>query len=114
MHLPRLPFLAAFAFALSAPSLAEPAEGEISGEISIEEQRAALNREQAEFAQRQIEENAARQRAYEDHVKAREIEISSQQDEAARLQREHDAAMQRWREDVAACKAGDKRRCASE
>lgn len=113
MQLSRLPVFslavfAAFAFGLSAPSLAEPADGE----IPIEQQRAALNREQADFARRQIEENAANQRAYEDQVKAREIEIASQQDETARQQREHEAAMQRWRDDVAACQAGDKRRCA--
>ena len=66
MQLSRLPVFslavfAAFAFGLSAPSLAEPADGE----IPIEQQRAALNREQADFARRQIEENAANQRAYD-------------------------------------------------
>lgn len=80
-------------------------------DISPEEQRAILNREQGEFAQRQLEENAANQRAYEDAVKAREIEIKRQEEEYAQRQREYEEAMERWRADVAACKAGDVRRC---
>ena len=82
--------------------------------ISAEEQRAALNREQAEFARLQIEENEANQRAYEDAVKAREIEIQSRQEEYARLLQRHEEAMKRWRAQVAACNAGDKRGCAGQ
>lgn len=83
-------------------------------DAASEAQRAALNREQAEFARRQLEENAANQRAYEDAVKARDIEIASRQEEYARVLQRHEEAMELWRADVAACRAGDRRRCAAQ
>ena len=102
--------IAAVAFGLAVPALAQDQDTI----PSPEERRAVLNREQAEFAQRQIEENAASQRAYEDAVRAREIEIQSLQEHHERQRQRHEEAMERWRADVAACNAGDKRRCASQ
>lgn len=82
-----------------------------------------LNREQAAFAARQLTENAAAKKAFEEAVAARAATIARQQaDYAAALAahaaeveqraREHAAAMEKWRADVAACKAGDRSRCA--
>jgi fused signal recognition particle receptor len=82
-----------------------------------------LNREQAEFAARQIAENAAAKKAFEDATAARETTIARQQAEyqaqvaaveAERVRREraHAAAMEQWRADVAACEAGETSRCA--
>lgn len=83
-----------------------------------ENERAArerLNREQAEFAARQLADNAAAKEAWEQAKREREAGIARQQAEhraqIARQEREHTAAIDRWRADVAACKAGDKSRC---
>lgn len=90
------------------------------------ETRAKLNREQAEFAARQLAENEASRRdveRFEREMREHEAtlarmkaeEAAAQQayeDERLRREREHEAAMERWRADVAACNAGDTARCA--
>ena len=53
---------------------------------------------------KQLELNAANQKAYDDAVKARDAEI-------ARFNAAYEAAMKKWQEDVAACKAEDTTRC---
>jgi len=82
---------------------------------SPEAARAALNRQQADDARRQLAENAASQQAFNDAQAAREAQIASDQAgyeaQKARLAAEYDAAMAQWREDVAACRAGDRARC---
>lgn len=81
-------------------------------EAGDEERRVVLNREQAEFARRQVEENTAAQRAYDDAVSARKLQISAQEQEYARILAEHRRAMNQWRADVAACEGGDRTKCA--
>jgi hypothetical protein len=96
----------AFALLLAAPA-AEIPQG---GPTSDEEARAALNREQAEVAQKQLQQNAAgveAMKVYEEQLKAYEAD-------KARVAREHDEAMARWQADVTACKGGDRSRCAPE
>lgn len=77
--------------------------------------RAAINRDEATKARRQLEENAANLRAFEAAQAAREEQIRSDQAaweaEKARLAEEHEAAMEQWRADVAACRSGDRTRC---
>jgi hypothetical protein len=102
---------------------AEPAPS-ASPSISPEEQRAALNTEQAHKAQQQVDENVARELNNRDAAKnaserQREFQEASQRYEAARAQ--HDAQVTRyqadyakWQADVAACQAGDKTRCAKQ
>jgi hypothetical protein len=105
---------------LSIPVTPEQEADEVAG-------RERLNREQAEFAARQRAENRAAneasQREYEQAVRQREELIARQQTEyeaalaaveaeRQRLLQEHEAAMARWRADVAACTAGDRKRCA--
>ena len=91
---------------LGALSLVISASGAMAqqAEISVEDARAELNREQALYAQQQLEENAANQQAYDEKLKARAAEIERQK-------QEYEAAMARWREDAAACQAGDTSRC---
>ena len=60
-----------------------------------------------ELARKQLEQNAANQeaaRAHEEAVKAYEAE-------KARVERAHQEAVAKWQADVAACQAGDRRRC---
>lgn len=99
--------------ALSAAVLAAtgPAAAQAQDE-QAEAQRAALNREQAELARRQVEENIAAQRAYEDAAQAREIRIQAQDREYSRILAEHRQAMNQWRADLAACERGERSRCA--
>lgn len=86
-------------------------------------EREKLNSDQAAAAKRQLEQNAANQRAYDQAVREREAAIARQKaeyqaalarTEAERLRREqeHAAAIARWQADVEACKKGDKSRCA--
>lgn len=72
---------------------------------SPQEARAALNREQAEFARHQLAQNAANRVAYEEAVKSRADEIQHNQSA-------YQDAMTRWRADVAACQAGNVSHCA--
>lgn len=82
-------------------------------------EREALNRAQAEAAQRKEDENAAKIAAYD---KAREVylvEVARNEEErlaieaqAARNAAAYDAAMALWRANVIACESGDKSRCA--
>lgn len=108
--------LGVLALALSsAPTLAaEPVEPTY-GEPTPEAARAALNREQAGAARRQSEANLASKQAFEAAQAANEEQIRRDQDayeqEKVRLASEHEAAMQRWREDIAACRAGEWKRC---
>jgi hypothetical protein len=119
--------------ALAAPSQAAPQSGPSGNPVSIpvtpEQARAEveetrrLNREQAAFAERQLAENAAAKRAYEEAVAERAANIARQQaeyeaalaahrSEREQREREHARTMERWRADVAACEAGDWSRCA--
>ncbi len=84
----------------SAQQLAEIAEQE------------RLNREQADFATRQLAENIAAKAAFDKATAEREATIARQQAEAQRNQAEYAAAMAKWRADVEACKQGDFSRCA--
>ena len=99
--------LAAPATARSLPDDADDPGGQ---------RRIELNREQAEFARRQLQENAESQRAHDRAVLEREEMIVRQathhRAEIERLQREHELAMERWRADVEACRIGDRSRCA--
>jgi hypothetical protein len=99
---------------LAEPLLAAPVEPTY-GHASPEDARSALNREQAANAQRQLAQNAASRQAFEDAQAARDAQIARDQQsyeaEKARLAAEHDAAMAQWRDDVAACRAGDRTRC---
>lgn len=94
------------AWAQAGPSTAEDAAA-----------RQKLNQEQADFARKQLDENAASARAHDEAVRANAAEHRRQQEayEAEKLRRErtYDEAMARWRADVAACEAGDKTRCAA-
>lgn len=72
---------------------------------NITEQRAKLNAEQAEIGRKREEANAASKLAYEEAVRA-------QREAAAKAQAEYEAKLKKWQEDVAACKAGDVKRCA--
>ena len=81
--------------------------------------RAALNRQQAEYARHQLEQNAANRRAYQAAMAARAAKIQQQRQTHDAAVAAHDAkvqrykeAMRQWRADVAACKAGDRDRCA--
>ncbi|MEW9854446.1 hypothetical protein [Novosphingobium sp. M1R2S20] len=108
--------LAAAVGVLATPLAAEPPEPTYGTSIP-EEARAKLNREQAESAQRQLEENAASKRAYEEAEYEREEQmrrdLEAYEQEKKRLAKEHAAAMDVWRADVAACRSGDRTRCAS-
>jgi hypothetical protein len=93
------------------PVTSEPTYGQATPEAA----RAALNRQQALDAQRQLADNAASLSANQAAEIAREDQIKSDQAaweaEKARLASEHAAAMALWREDVAACRSGDRTRC---
>jgi hypothetical protein len=97
--------------AIAKPAPPEPTYGQSSPEAA----RAALNRQQAQDAQRQLAENAASASASQAAARAREDQIRSDQAaweaEKARLAADHAAAMDQWRADVAACRAGDRTRC---
>lgn len=73
--------------------------------------RQRLNREQAEFAARQLAENDAAKAAHDRAVAAREAAMAAQAAEQQRLMREHEQAMAQWRADQEACAAGNARRC---
>lgn len=75
-----------------------------------------LNRTQAGEATQQNMANTAARQSFEQAQRDREETIARQaadhRAEVERLEREHAAAMTRWEADVAACKAGDRTRCA--
>ncbi|HMO69729.1 MAG TPA: hypothetical protein PKE25_13960 [Novosphingobium sp.] len=102
------------ALVLAAPALAQslPDDADDPGG----QRRIELNREQAEFARRQLQENEDSQRAHDRAVLEREELIVRQaarhRAEIERLAREHELAMERWRADVEACRKGDRSRCA--
>lgn len=77
----------------------------------------ALNRSQAGEAMQQNTANAAARERFEQAQRNREETIARQQAdhraEVERAGREHAAAMTQWEADVAACKAGDRTRCAT-
>lgn len=119
--------------ALPAAVRAGPQDGQSDNPVSIPvtpaqaraevELTKRLNREQAEFAQRQLAANAAAKRAHALAEAERAATIARQQQEHAaeiaayeatreERERDHAEAMARWRADVAACKAGDISRCA--
>lgn len=105
---------AAMLAGLATPLLAKPVEPTY-GHATPQAARSALNREQADNAQRQLADNAASRQAFEAAQLAREEQIARDQQsyeaEKARVAAEHEAAMAKWREDVAACRAGDRTRC---
>lgn len=97
--------------AIAKPVSPEPTYGQSSPEAA----RAALNRQQAEDARRQLADNAASAAASQAAALAREDQIRSDQAaweaQKARLAADHAAAMDQWRADVAACRGGDRTRC---
>lgn len=76
--------------------------------LSQEAERAALNHQQAELAQKQVEQNVANQEAVKAHTEA----VKAYEAEQARVAREYQEAMTKWQADVAACQNGDRKRCA--
>jgi fused signal recognition particle receptor len=112
---PSLAIVLAAGLGLSAPAAAEPLENTY-GHPTPEAACAAINRDQAAFARRQLAENDASKRAAEEAVMARQARIRQDRNahelEKQRIAREHEQAMERWRADVAACEAGDTSRCA--
>lgn len=88
--------------------------------ITSKEDQAAINRKQAVEAQKTLQQSHEAYeeaiQAYENALQERENLIRSRQEEydaeVARRAKEHEEAMDRWREDVAACEAGDETRCA--
>lgn len=113
------PFRASLLASLAALVLAVPATAQSLPDDADDpggQRRIELNREQAEFARRQLQENAESQRAHDRAVLEREELIVRQsarhRAEVERLQREHALAMERWRADVEACRKGDRSRCA--
>lgn len=100
---------------LSIPVTSEQEQREVA-------ERERLNREQADFGTRQLAENEANRRAFEQTLRDREATIAKQKaDYAAQLaaveaerlrrEREYAAKMAQWRADVEACKNGDKSKC---
>jgi len=103
-------------------SLSIPVTPEQAAAEESEQERA--NREQADFAARQLADNQAGADAYDREVAEREALIRRQaaDHDAAMLNweadnqrraREYEESMARWRADVAACQAGEASRCAS-
>lgn len=107
--------VALFTVCLPAATLASTPPEPTYGQSSPEAARAALNRQQAQDAQRQLADNAASAAASQAATLAREDQIRSDQAaweaEKARLAADHAAAMDQWRADVAACRSGDRSRC---
>lgn len=93
-----------------------------SPSMTPEEQREALNREQARKAQQQVDENVARELNNRDNAanvaaRRREYQEASQRYEEAKARydaqvAQYKADYEKWQADVAACQAGDKSRCA--
>jgi hypothetical protein len=97
------------------PAATEAAVPVYRGDPASEAQRARLNSLVAEKARMQIDENnqrnAAAAQAYQDALAARQAQIQHDQDAYRARQAEYEEAMARWRADVAACNAGDRKRC---
>ena len=126
---------------LVAAPLAQAQQGSSKQQASVEEafsnidtappagheelEREKLNQSQAEFAARQLEDNAASRRELADYEQAlrdheatvariRAEDAAAQaafEAERVRREQDHEAAMARWRADVAACNAGEVSRC---
>ena len=77
------------------------------------QQRKAANDEQVKAAQAQLDQNAANQAAHDRAVQAYNAELARITQQAADADRAHQEAMAKWQADVAACKAGDTKRCGS-
>lgn len=106
MKLENMPVIPALALGLFAvPALAQTPQGA----SSAEETTARLNREQAEFARKQMADNAASQEAHDAGAR-READFEA---EKARLAKQHEQAMASWQADVDACKGGDRSRCSA-
>lgn len=116
---------AMLALTLPAALAAEPAPAPgAAPAVTPEEQRAALNTEQAHKAQQQVDENVARELNNRDNAantaaRQREYQEASRRYEAARAQydaqvAQYKADYAKWQADVAACQAGDKTRCAKQ
>jgi hypothetical protein len=133
--------LALVAAGLAAAPLAHAQQGSSKPSASVEEafsnldtpqpanreelEREKLNQSQAEFAARQLEDNAASRREmadYEQALRDHEATVARIRDEDAaaqaafeaervRREQDHEAALARWRADVAACNAGEISRC---
>lgn len=89
-----------------------PPAPDASPTATPEEQRIEANNAQLKFAQDQLAQNAANQKAYDDAIKANEETVAAQKAAADKAQADYEAAMKKWQEDVEACKAGDATRCA--
>ena len=110
--------------AVASPSLAQlappqPRQQSMGGEVD----RRDLNREQMSFARAQLMRNAEARAEYERalaEVEAAKLKIAADDEvaraayeaEKARIEGAHAAAMAQWEADVAACRAGDRARCA--
>lgn len=106
--------------AAPAPRTTLPAEPPVSEPVTSAQElaeiatRERLNREQAEFAAKQVADNAAAKAAFDKATADREATIAAQNAEAERKRRDHEAAMAKWRADVAdaeACNRGEISRC---
>ena len=114
--------MASAAPAQQATALTDKAIPTTQATVSPEEARAALNRQQAEAARHQFEQNAASQRAVEAAEMARAKYAEQQaayEAEKARVEGGHVEALARWQADMVrwkaddiACNAGHARRCA--
>ena len=98
--------------------LAAPAAYAQMDQSSSQAARAALNGQQADMAQQQLDQDAADRQAYEAAQAARQARIDRHEanyDAAMQMHyasvHEYHEAMRAWRADVAACEAGDRSRC---
>lgn len=112
MRRTRLSLAAVLCLALQAPAIAAP---DPAPPANDEAQREALNRQQAEKAQQQVDENTARVMTNADearkHAEAVKAYEAAKAQHAAQV-KAYEEAMVKWRADVAACQAGDRSRCA--
>lgn len=106
--------LAAFA------AQAEAGPAPVQTADASQQERIALNNQQAAFAQHQLAQDAANQRAYEMAVATRKAEIHRQHAAYEAALRRHadevqayNIATRQWQQDVAACKSGDASKCAN-
>lgn len=95
----------------AAPLPVAPPPGPSAQDLAEIAEQERLNREQADFAARQVAENAAAKAAFDKANAEYEATIAAQKAQVERQEREYQAAMAKWRADVEACKQGDFSRC---
>lgn len=94
------------------PAPVAPPPGPSAQDLAEIAEQERLNREQADFAARQVADNAAAKAAFEKATDDYNATIARQQAEQRQREAEYAAAMAKWRADVEACKQGDFSRCA--